>query len=286
MELRKSIAAIRDLGLVPRVPKDLFAKSFLFSNSDVKRLAHFKRALLAPDSKFIWCVRGGYGAIRLMPDIEKWPRPRQAKILLGYSDITTLHVHLNQRWHWPSLHGPLLDRLGKNALSANERRELLGLLFGRQEEVVFRGLRPLNAAARKARVVRAPVLGGNMAVLQSGLGTKSALKPKNCILYFEDIGERPHRVDRMLTQFLQAGWFKNCRAVALGDFVLGDARDRRYLWQDVMTRFAREVGVPVVAGIPVGHDPRRNRTLPFNTPAELHLGARPFLRVASGIRAR
>lgn len=285
-QLAADLRALKAIGLVPRVSRQIFGPSFLFANTDKHRLAQLQRALYAPDSSLIWCVRGGYGSIRLLPAVEKWRRPTRPKILLGYSDITTLHVFLNQRWRWPSLHGPLLDRLGRNALSARDRKELLALLYGRQKEVLFTGLRALNASAARARNVRGPVLGGNMAVLQSGLGTRSGLRPaRGTLLFFEDIGERPHRVDRMLTQFAQAGWFERAGAVILGDFRLENEADRRRLWSDVFARFAREVKIPVVAGVPVGHDPRRSCTLPFNTAATLSLGRRPQLLVASGIRA-
>ncbi len=283
LELKKGLAAIRLLGLIPRVPKDLFAPSLLFSNSDAQRLVQLKRAVCAPDSKLIWCVRGGYGAIRLMPEIERWKKPKTSKILLGYSDITTLHVHFNQKWKWPTLHGPLLDRLGRGALTPSEHKELFGLLFGRQESVEFGKLVAMNAPARKSRTIRALIVGGNMAVLQSALGTPSSLRPKNNILFFEDTGERPHRVDRMLTQFSQAGWFKDCRAIVLGHFLLNSAKDRRGLWSDVFARFAREAKIPLVSGLPIGHDPRQQRTLPLWTPAELHLGSKPSLTVHSGI---
>lgn len=282
-ELKRGISAIKSLGLVPRVPKNLFADAGMFANSDEFRLRHLKKVVYARDSKMIWCVRGGYGAVRLMPEIEKWKRPRRAKIFLGYSDVTTLHSHLNGKWKWPTLHGPLLDRLGRDALTPRERRELLGMLFGTVQRVEFEQLKPLNKASRARRIVRAPILGGNMAVLQSGLGTPSALKPKNCILFFEDTGERPHRVDRMLTQMEQAGWFKSCRAVLFGDFALSEARDKRGLWQEVIPRFAKAARFPVIAGMPAGHLDGRQRTLPLNTHAELHLGAKPKLIVDSGI---
>ncbi|MGZ3723560.1 MAG: S66 peptidase family protein [Bdellovibrionales bacterium] len=285
-ELKLGIRALHALGLVPRVPKDIFAKSLLFSNSDDKRLAQFKKAIYARDSRFIWCVRGGYGAIRLMPEIAKWKRPAHSKILLGYSDITTLHVYLNQKWKWPTLHGPLLDRLGRNALTPSEAKELFGLLYGGQSEVVFKNLKPLNKAARQKKSLRAPVLGGNMTVLQSGLGTPSSLRPRGDIIFFEDTGERPHRVDRMLAQFAQAGWFDGARAILLGQFMLNNPKDRRGLWNDVFPRFAAEMKIPVLAGMPVGHDPRAQRTLPFNTPAVLKLGVSPTLTVDSGIRAK
>ncbi len=282
-ELRKAIAAIRALGLKPRVPKDLFGRSELFSNSDSVRLKHLKAAVRARDSKLIWCVRGGYGAIRLMPQVEKWPRPKQAKVFLGFSDITTLHAHFNLKWNWPTLHGPLMDRLGRDAMSPAEKRELLNMLFGRKPSVEFSGLRPMNAAARKKKKIRGAVLGGNFTVLQSSLGTPSAFKPRRCILFLEDTGERPHRVDRMLSQAAQAGWFKDVRAVVFGYFQLNDAKDRRVLWSDVMDRFAKSVKVPVLRGLPVGHDPKKQFTLPFNTPAVLETGRRGRLTVETGI---
>ncbi|MGE0527448.1 MAG: LD-carboxypeptidase [Bdellovibrionales bacterium] len=289
-ELGNGLKAIRELGLVPRVPSDLFARSLLFSNSDESRLRQLRAALFAPDSKAIWCVRGGYGALRLMPEIQKWRRPRLGKIFIGYSDITTLHTHLNQEWGWPTLHGPLLDRLGrKEAMSAGEKRELLALLFGRQKEVEFRRLRALNTAARAHTrgAVRAAVCGGNMAVLQSGLGTRGQLNPRGRILFFEDAGERPHRVDRMLTQFSQAGWFEGAnaaRAVVFGHMLLNDPRDRRWVWRDVIARFAAEHRLPVLAGLPVGHDPRVQYTLPLQTPARLNLGPKPSLVVQSPVK--
>lgn len=282
-ELASALAALRGLGLVPRVPKKLFAKSLLFSNSDEQRLAQLRAALYAPDSSMIWCVRGGYGALRLMPEIRRWRKPARGKIFLGYSDITTLHAHLNQVWGWPTIHGPLLDRLGRGAMSAGEKKALLNMVFGRSPGVEFRGLKPLNARARRPGVVRGPVLGGNFTVLQSSLGTASAFRGGKYILFLEDTGERPHRVDRMLSQFAQAGLFDRVQALVLGHFQLSEAKDKRGLWRDVFPRFASSVRFPVLSGLPVGHDVKRQYPLPFNTPAELRLGRAPALRVSSGI---
>jgi muramoyltetrapeptide carboxypeptidase len=290
LELDNGVKALRRLGLVPRVPRRLFTPggSALFAAPDEDRLRQLKAALYAPDSKLIWCVRGGYGSLRLIPAMSRWTRPRHGKILLGYSDMTTLHSFLNQHWRWPSWHGPMLDRLGRpagsvGAMSASERRELEALLFGRSRKVDFAGLKALNPAAKTKRRIQAPIVGGNMAVLQAGLRTAVELEPAGKILFFEDIGERPHRVDRMLTQFEQAGWFKHARAVLFGHFLLADARDRRQLWNDVISRFADRQRIPVLAGLPVGHDRRRQATLPLNTRAELHAGREGRLTVDAGL---
>lgn len=282
-ELAQGVRAIMELGLVPRVPKDIFGKMLLFANSDEKRLEQLRKAVYASDSKMIWCVRGGYGAIRLMPSILKWRKPKQSKIFLGYSDITTLHQHFNLNWDWPTIHGPLVDRFGRGAVVGRERSLLLGLLFGKLKNIEYPGLEPLNSSARQTRIHRAPVLGGNMAVLQSGLGTPSALDPRGALLFFEDIGERPHRVDRMLVQFEQAGWFKAARGVVFGDFIVKDNADRREIWTDVIPRFAKAQKIPVLRGLPVGHDPKRQWPLPFNTEATLSTGRVGHLNVRSPV---
>jgi muramoyltetrapeptide carboxypeptidase LdcA involved in peptidoglycan recycling len=90
----------------------------------------------------------------------------------------------------------------------------------------------------------------------------------------------------MLSQAAQAGWFKDVRAVVFGYFNLADAKDRRVLWNDVIERFAKSVKVPVLRGLPVGHDPKRQLTLPFQTPAVLKTGGKATLQVQTGIRAR
>lgn len=284
-ELKDGLRALESLGLKPRVPKGLFAPSVLFSNSDQMRFKQLKKALYAPDSKLIWCVRGGYGALRLIPELSRLKPPAQPKMFLGYSDITTLHSFLNQEWGWPTLHGPMLERFGRGVMPLGERQELLDILFGRQSSVEFSKLEPLNATARRSHLIRSTVVGGNMAVLQSSLGTRQAFEPKGRIVFFEDIGERPHRVDRMLTQFEQAGCFKNVKAVVFGHFLLGKALDRKHLWSDVMERFAKAQKFPVLKGLKVGHHAKFQRTLPLNTRAELSLGKVAQLKVFTGIQS-
>jgi muramoyltetrapeptide carboxypeptidase len=282
-DLNNGLRAIRELGFVPRASKHILKKSLLFANSDEQRLAQLKAAIFAKDSRMIWCLRGGYGTLRLLPEMAGWKRPAQAKIFMGYSDITTLHTFFHQQWNWPTFHGPVVERLGRGGLTARELKEALAVIGGSSSEVEFSGLKALNGAARKARMIRGPLVGGNMAVLQSGLGTPYALNPRGKILFFEDINERPHRVDRMLTQMSQAGWFAHCRAVVLGNFLLSEAADRRGVWQDVIPRFARTLKVPLVAGLAVGHGERQQRTLPLNTLAHLTLGSRPNLVVSTEV---
>lgn len=277
--LAGGVKFLRRLGLKPRVPRSLFGADLLCANSDRVRFEHLRRALYAPDSRCLWCVRGGYGAIRLIGRLLEVAPPPRRKLFIGYSDATTLHYLLNHHWKWPSLHGPLLDRLGSGTVPAEELEELQAVLLGGQRDVEFTGLKPLNAAARTPHAVRSPVFGGNLTVLQAVLGTALQRRPRG-ILFLEDVGERGYRVDRMLQHLVLAGALRNVEALVFGAFMGGQEPDGRMLVPQVLARFAREQPFPVLSGMDAGHG-ERQRPVFFNTPAELTCGASPRLSIGS-----
>jgi muramoyltetrapeptide carboxypeptidase len=284
-DVYKAADFVRSLDLVPRFTKDIFAKKTpILSSSDEKRFAFLKQALTAPDSKAIWCLRGGYGSLRLLPELTRVNRPKRPKLLIGYSDITTLHSYVNFFWQWPSLHGPLLDRFASGRNTPRELKMMKDVLFGRRGEVEFKGLKPLNAAAKSSRKISSTVVGGTLAVLQGSLGTPWQVNPEGKILFLEDIGEKAHRVDRMLVQMSQAGYLSKAKAVVFGDIVYADDKDRKLIWKLAIEPFARECKIPVLKGLPCGHGPVQ-LPLPFFTPAELRLGAGASLRVKTGAAA-
>jgi len=275
--LQAGLEYLRALGLVPRVPPRLFGADLLCANTDSHRLEQLARALRARDSRCVWCLRAGYGAIRLVPGLLRLARPARPKLFVGYSDATTVHYVLNQHWRWPSLHGPLLDRLGAGTLPATSLAELKAVLLDGLARVTFEGLTPLNAAARRQRVIRSRLFGGNLTVLQSLLGTALQRRPRQ-ILFLEDIGERAYRIDRMLQHLGQAGALGTLQAVVFGTFTGGEEPDRRNLIRQVLERFAREQSFPVLRGVAAGHGDEQ-RPLFFNTAAELHCGRAPRLIV-------
>jgi muramoyltetrapeptide carboxypeptidase len=275
--LQEGLAYLRRLGLVPRVPRTLFGDDLLCANSDRVRFRHLKKALFAPDSRGIWCVRAGYGAIRLIEPLLALKPPARRKLFIGYSDATTLHFFLNHHWKWPSLHGPLLDRLGSGTVRREELRELEAVLLGTQRSVQFAELTPLNAAARANQTVRGRVFGGNLTVLQTMLGTALERRPRQ-ILFLEDIGERGYRIDRMLRHLAQAGALRDLKALLFGSFVGGQEPDGRNLVVPVLERFGREQPYPVLLGVSAGHG-EYQRPLFFNTAALLRCGRAPELSV-------
>jgi muramoyltetrapeptide carboxypeptidase len=271
---------LESLGLVARIPSDLFGDDVIASQTDEIRFKHLKNALLAKDSKAVWCLRGGYGAIRLLERLKKIKPPKNPKIVIGYSDVVSLHNFLNQFWQWPTLHGPLLDRLGQHTLEISQVNECLDTVFGRIDSIVHDGLTPLNTAAKKVRTIKGRVFGGNLIVTQSHLGTPFAKIPKDAILIFEDIGERGYRVDRVLVHLSQAGYFKNTRAIIFGDFIGGAEQNGEEHVTRVIDRFARESKIPVYRGLKVGHG-NLQRVVPLNTSAVLD--GQCVLRVKTGV---
>lgn len=277
-DVRSAVRRLKSWGLVPKVPKKLFGPDVVCGNSDLARFAQLKKALNS-NSKFIWCVRGGYGSIRLLEQLNKMKKPKHPKIVLGYSDITSLHAFLLTKWKWQSLHGPLLDKFGKGQLTKNDEEYLKNVLFGKIRAHCYRNLKPLNKNALKTGLVRGEIIGGNLTVVSSLIGLPWQFKTSGKILFFEDIGERGYRVDRLLKYFSQVGFLKNVKAIVFGDFIEGLEKNGKSLCGPVISRFARETEIPVFKGLPTGHGSQQT-TLPIGAKVVLKKGVRAELHVA------
>jgi len=263
----------------------IFGSDVICANTDEERFAQLRAALFS-DSRAIWCVRGGYGANRLIPQLARLKKPSGApKLFMGFSDITTLHVFLNQQWGWPTIHGPMVDRIGRGLILEPQLSELHDLYFGDSQDVVFQGLKPMNAAARKSRVVRGPVTGGNLMTLQSTIGTRAPWETRGRIVFLEEIDERGYRVDRLLEHLAQTGHFAKARAVILGEFLGGEESDGRSRVPDVLQRFADSLSIPVLSGVEAGHGDMQ-RPIPFETMASLTCGAKASITIDSGCDLR
>ena len=276
-ELRGGVAFLRALGLEPRVPGDLFGTDLLCANEDDHRYAQLRAALFTRDSRAVWCVRGGYGAIRIIERLRRLAPPREPKLFIGYSDATTIHYLLNHHWRWPSLHAPLLDRLGAGKVGAEDLTELRGVLLEGNRETRFAELIPLNRAAKARRLVRGEVCGGNLTVLQTVLGTRLQRSHRH-ILFLEDTGERGYRLDRTLQHCAQAGALRGVKALVFGNFIGGNDPDGGNRVAAVLERFAQEQDFPVFCGLPAGHG-EHQRPVFFNTRAELRCGDAGELRI-------
>jgi muramoyltetrapeptide carboxypeptidase len=238
-----------------------------------------QKALNSKESKAIWCLRGGYGANRLIPALAKMKKPSIQKALIGYSDITSLHILFQQKWHWTVFHGPLLETMISGRLSPNQSEEARRVLFGEVKEQSFK-LEPMNSSAKKAKKIQAKLAGGNLVVVQSTIGTLGQLSLKDKILVLEEIGERGYRVDRMLEHLEQANILKGCKAIIFGNFLAGDERDGKNFVKFAIDRFAQKNSIPCFSGLEIGHG-EQCRLLPLGTPAVLE---KSVLKVSSGVK--
>ncbi|WP_058522114.1 S66 peptidase family protein [Legionella tucsonensis] len=253
------------------VQKDIFAPDLLCANTDEMRFAHLKNALQNPKTKAVICVRGGYGSMRLIPKLAEIHPPSEVKIFIGISDVTCLHLYLQQHWGWPTIHGAAAsDKFSKESIAA-----VRSILF-RDEPTQFNGLIPLNKHAQKEGFIKSHVTGGNLAIIQSGVGTCWQMDGRDKIILLEEIGERGYRVDRMLEQLKQASLFSRAAAIILGDFLEGDEPNGFSLIEPVLQRFAESCPIPVLRIAGIGHGPI-NFPISFGTEAHLQLGERAQL---------
>ena len=266
--LENCVTALKSWGYQVRVDSNLLKPELFLSNSDEFRFKDLKNALLATDSKAIWCLRGGYGSIRLLPQLNDLKKPKQQKLFIGISDVSSLHLFLNQKWNWPSLHGPLIDRVGLGLLSVENIEEMKAVVSGQAKQTVFENLLPLTDKAKSVKKLEGPVIGGNLMVITSSLGTASQIRGDGKILFFEEMSERGYRIDRCLQQMKQAGVFKKVKAVVLGDFIKCQEPNGTDLSLPTLIQFFQELQMPAFSGVQSGHAPLQ-RPLFFNTKAQI-----------------
>lgn len=248
------------------VADDIFGDDLLCANSDIYRSKSLINALQNTDSKAIICARGGYGSMRLIPELTHILPPRLPKLFVGMSDITALHLYLQTQWLWPVIHGAAaVDKFSPDSIAS-----LKGILFGEIGHIELFGT-PLNSLAEQEYVIEASMTGGNLSIVQAGVGTLWELKGKNQIIFLEEVGERGYRIDRMLEHLRQANIFKNAAAIVFGDFIEGKEPDGSSLIKPVLERFAENCDIPVVQIAGVGHG-YTNFPIPLGTVSKLQLG--------------
>lgn len=239
------------------------------------RLAHFKEALHATDSDAIWVMRGGYGASQLLPALLEDSCPARAKWLIGFSDVTLLHLYVNQYLGWPSLHAPIL----KECLTSEIKRDaVVKLITGAMTEQHF-FITPMNDAARVSDILPLSQLyGGNMCLIEGTIGTPWQPDYKSAIVLFEDVSEAGYRIDRSFRHLEDARLFDGVRAVLLGDFTHNTVEEyERITW--ALKDFAARQSFPVLQIQHIGHG-ETNHPILLGHEATLTLGEDASLHIA------
>ena len=265
-ELERAVATAESLGWEVEVGQHALRRTGYFAGDDAQRGDDLLAALHDDRIDGIWCLRGGYGAARLLPRLSVELLQRFPKALLGYSDITALHAAW-QHAGLVSYHGPT----ARAPLSDFSRDSLVRALQAGTDSC---GVAPDARIVRGGRVT-GRLVGGNLALVSSLCGTPWAVDCRDAIVVLEDVGEATYRLDRMLTQLRLAGAFDGCVGVAFGHCTdcPDTTEDGTRTVEAIVTELADALQVPTLHGIPVGHISDQ-WTVPFGAMATLDADAR------------
>ena len=290
--IRFAIDTIESLGFKVKPGAHLYDREGYLAGSDAARAADLN-AMFADDGvDAIWCVRGGYGASRILPALDYALMQRKPKALIGYSDITALHVAIHRHAGLVTFHGPVAFR----AFTPYSLGELKRVLWTGETPVRLGGPPPFERAEgrvdwenRVATLVpgtaRGRLLGGNLCLMSHLCGTPYFPDLRGAILFLEDVEEAYYRIDRMLTQLWLSGALAGVAGVAFGKFT--NCNSSPFFLQnrpldDILAERCRALGVPAVSGIMVGHIEDQT-TLPVGCLAELDADAGTLTLLEPGV---
>ena len=263
----RAISRVEAAGWQPLPGRNSRGRRGYLSGTDDERLADLQSAINAPDNDAIWCMRGGYGTMRIVDRLDWEPLLRRPRPLIGFSDNTALHLALRRR-RLVSFHGPHPAGEDLPEFSSGLLRRLLTDPRP-AEELPF----PEGAARAETLVpgvAEGRLVGGNLVLLAATLGTPLAMRGRNAILFFEEVGEALYRIDRALTQLRLAGAFRGVRGIAIGSFSECGApgeEDSTALAGLLLDRLGG-LEIPIAWGFPFGHQDN-NWTLPLGVRARL-----------------
>lgn len=250
---------------------------FFHSNTDEFRVNDLISAL-TDNSKVIWCIRGGKGNSRLIPLLEqRLPPTLNHKIFIGQSDITVLHLYLQYKYGWQTIHGSNLDYVGVGLYdqTVESRASLVALtdlIFNRINLICLPLMTQFDDRAPVA-AIQSRIVGGNIELVETSLGTFWQVDTQDKILFLEGVGEAAWRTERSLEHMKHAGIFNSVKAVVFGDFT---SVDNYTLVEIVLKRFAQDVTFPVFKLSGVGHGPI-NYPVPLFAPAQIsHIDSTTF----------
>jgi muramoyltetrapeptide carboxypeptidase len=272
-EFDRGVAELTRLGFVPVFDDRVFANDcgYLAGPAEL-RAAAFMKQWADPMVSALIAVRGGYGSVHLLPFLEARALAAAPKLFIGYSDNTSLLSWLTCECGIAALHGPMLEgRLSKGADGYDER-SFMALAAGE----TGLELSPDGLAVLREGHAQGPLFGGTMAQLIASLGTPFAFDPPDgCILFVEDVNERPYKIDRMLTQLQLSGLLGRARALVFGEMRGCDEPNGTLTARDVIARMTADFPGPVLFGFPSGHTSGPCWTLPLGVSVRVESQPRP-----------
>ncbi len=274
-EFDKGVGELRALGFSPAYDESVFAREGYVSGPAALRARALRAAWADPSIAALVGVRGGYGSAQLLPLLDRDELIASPKAFVGYSDLTMLLSFLTTGCGIVAFHGPMVDRRLSLGAEGYDRQSFLNALCRREP---LGELAPQGLEAIRRGDASGPLFGGTLTQLLASLGTQYAFDPPpGYVLFIDEVGERPYRLDRMMTQLRQTGLLAQASAVVIGELPRcdepeGDATGRR-----VMADLLRDFPGPVVIGFPSGHTTGPVVTLPLGVACRVVADSRSAL---------
>ncbi len=264
--MQRADSLLRLWGYVPKYPKNLYKKHFTFGGTDPERFADLQQALDDPSVKAIWCARGGYGSVRIIDSLNFDRFKKHPKWLIGFSDITVLHSVLHQQG-FQSVHAIMPISLTHPNPERKEALQSLKDFYAGKKLHYEIPSDSLNIPGKAKGVL----VGGNLSLLVSLLGSKYQINTDGKILYLEDVGEYTYSYDRMLYALKNAGYFDHLKGLIIGGMSV--KKDDDFIGETVkqlVLKHVKDKGYPVIFNFPAGHVVD-NRTLIFGKKAMINV---------------
>ncbi|PUA31837.1 MAG: LD-carboxypeptidase [Zestosphaera tikiterensis] len=265
-KLERAVRFVEGFGFKVKVGRSCYLRHGYLAGEDGVRASDLMNMFVDPEVSAVFAVRGGYGSLRLLNLLDYGLISKNPKVLLGYSDITALHIALNQKAGLITFHGPMptvefiseeLDEVTKEYLiKALTTSEPLGEIAG--EEMLVKGF------------AEGEVVGGNLSLIVSTLGTPYEIDTKGKILVLEEVNEKPYRVDRMLTQLRLSGKLDQAAGIVLGHFTNceTDNPEESLTLNQVFEEVLKPLNKPILKGVKFGHG-KPNITIPLGVKASI-----------------
>jgi len=249
-EVQPAIDRLQQWGLEPILGKHLFSEYHQFAGTVDERAADLQEMLDNPEIKAILCARGGYGTVQLIDKIDFTKFMQHPKWVIGYSDVTVLHSHIQRHCEIETLHATMPINFPKVARENNATESLYNALFYGDNEYRIKA-HPLNKVGK----AQGQLVGGNLSILYSLLGSPSDVDTIGKILFIEDLDEYLYHIDRMMMNMKRNGKFDHIRALLIGG--MSDMNDNAIPFgktaEEIILDVLGDVKFPILFNVPAGH---------------------------------
>jgi muramoyltetrapeptide carboxypeptidase len=250
-EMQPAISVFESWGLKVLLHPNLFEADNQFAGNDDVRAKVFQELLDNANVKAIICARGGYGTVRIIDKLDFTRFPKSPKWIIGYSDITVLHSHIFTHHRVATMHATMPINMQAHNANAQTIESLHKVLFGENDSYTFS-----SHSLNKPGEATGKLIGGNLSVLYSLLGSNSDIDTSNCILFLEDLDEYLYHIDRMMMNLKRNGKLKDLAGIVVGD--MSDMKDNPIPFGktalEIITEHVAEYNYPVAFGFGAGHD--------------------------------